>query len=177
MKEHVALRRLMRVPCAAALLVAAVAGCGQDVPAAPAGSPAAIVSPTPTATDPACPRALVPGIRASAHVADAVFANLHRIFPDYDVRGTSIDAVLDLRFDEILPAIRTTKLRNGPALRACGRHVMNRSWGALVGVPLAPNADVGTAFVYVVRTAKGWQPWYVWLPNASSKGTIISTVG
>jgi hypothetical protein len=102
-----------------------------------------------------------------------VFAHLHRIFPDYDVRGTSILAVLDLRIPTIIPEVRTTDFRNGPARRDCGRRLIDRSWGAIVNVPHAPAAAFGFAFVYVARTAEGWQPWYVWLPNASSTGRVI----
>jgi hypothetical protein len=95
------------------------------------------------------------------------------MFPQYDVRGAYISAIMELDVPVILPRIRTTDFRKGPALRECGKEVVDRSWGAIVGVPTAPDAAHGSAFVYLARTDRGWQPWYLWLPNANADGELI----
>jgi hypothetical protein len=104
-----------------------------------------------------------------------VFASLHRIYAGLDVRGTSIDAVLPLYVDELLPSVRVTRIRRGPARRACGADVVDRSWVALVNAPRARAATIGFRLVYVARTPRGWQPWYDWAPNYSGRGTLLPT--
>jgi len=122
----------------------------------------------------ACPKPLPSGARGAGHVVRAVFHSLHHLFPDYDTRGSDILAVMNLVSSQLAGRhLSASGFRKGPAVRACGLSVVSRSWGVLLNVPKAPDADHGTAFVYVAHTRRGWRPWYLWLPAASPQGELL----
>jgi hypothetical protein len=136
-----------------------------------ARTPTAHLHPTSAPAAVGCPHALSPGRRAYGHAARAVLSNLRRLFPNYDTRHTDILGLYFL-LSTVRPAVPKA-IRRGPARKACGNHVIDRSWAAVIVVPNAPDADHGTAVVYVARTSAGWRPWYLWLPYAPG-GHLIS---
>jgi hypothetical protein len=161
------------------LLIAGVAtstGCGSS--REPAGRPdmvqraGARVSKT-AATSPDCPRALSPGTKgAYVHAAHASLSSLRGVLPrGFSTRNSYIQALywLTSTADPRVPA----SVRGGPARKACGDDVINRSWAAVIVLPDAPDAVHGLIILYTARTSSGWRPWYLYFPYPRS-GELIA---
>jgi hypothetical protein len=119
-----------------------------------------------------CPRALLPDRRAAEDATAAVRAAVPSAFGEIDTRQHMLRGVFSLSRAALIPELDALRYRK-VAARACGARVARRSWAAVLTLPGAPDASLGSAVVFAASTERGWRAWYAWFPSKSRRGFFV----